>query len=107
MNLNDYSTVNGKTLTQPEKNLLAKLYNMGVFLDETITSAENPVTGVVLDNLHPVVARLVKWIYQVYSTYDGEGPMNFRGKTVAINTFDRVKYLVLKLDNKAYSDLVD
>ncbi len=33
--------------------------------------------------------------------------MTYNGKDVAIGTFDRVKYLVLKLDSQAYGDLID
>ena len=107
MKLTDYPVINGKSLTQPEKNLLAKVDALGVTVSDIETSARNPVTGVTLENLHPVVARLVRWIYQVYATYDGMGPMTYGNQKVAISTFDRVKYLVLRLDNKAYSDLVD
>jgi hypothetical protein len=105
--LTDYTEINGKTLTQPEKNLLAKLDAMGVVVLVTGTSATNQCTGVTMENLHPVVACLVRWIYQVYATYSESGRMNFRGTPVAISIFDRVKYLVLRLDNKAYSELVD
>ena len=103
----DYTTVNEIVLTTPQINLLKKVEALGVIIDATVTSALNPVTGVTLENLHPLVARLCRLIYQLYATYDRSGTMSYNGHPVSIQTFDRIKYLVLDVDNKAYSELID
>lgn len=107
MKLTDYPTINNMALTMPERNLLAKIDALGVTVSEDETSAYNPCSGVTLHNLHPVVARLVEWIFTVYGTYDMGGKMNYHGKRVSLDTFDRVRLLILKLDNRAYSELLD
>jgi hypothetical protein len=107
-------TCNGKTLSTADKNLLAKLQTKYDF-DVTETGEFGPilrrnrVTGVSVDNLNPLVAALVDFIYACYNAYEFSGTytMTFNNKEVAIGTFDRVKYLVLKLDSVAYGDLVD
>jgi len=110
MNLTEYlvkngNKINGKTLSQPDQNLLKKLDDLGVVVSFS-GYAENPITGFT-DTLDLLVAALVRFSYKVYSTYDFSGGMNFYGKKVAIGTYDRVKMLVLKLDNAAYSNFID
>ena len=107
MKLTDYPVVNGTPLTTPEKNLLAKLDLLGVTVNPAETSAVNPCMGNTVENLHPLVARLSTLVHEIYATYGESGKMNYHGKPVAIGTFDRVKYLVLRLDSRAYSELLD
>jgi hypothetical protein len=107
MKLIDYPVVNGVTISQPDKNLLLKLDALGVTVDDSQTYARNPVMGFLVHDLHPVVARLAEWIHQVYATYDMSGTMNYHGKPVTINVFDRVKTLICKLDSRAYMELID
>lgn len=98
--------VNGKKLTQPQLNLLAKLDKMGVTISDSLpVVVTNPVNGF-SDTLDPFTATLVNWVYRVYSTYHF-GPMNYRGHTVAIGVFDRVKYLVLSISPEAYRNFID
>ena len=105
-------TCNGQTLTTPEKNLLAKLQTKYGF-DVTGSQGEantrvNRVIGVTSKPLNPLVAALVDFIYECYDAYERNNyQMTYNGKDVAIGTFDRVKYLVLKLDSQAYGDLID
>ena len=103
--------VTGKALTQPERNLLSKLQTAyGFDVTETNPSVRrNRVTGMVSHTLNPLVAALVDFIYVCYDHYEISGTytMQFNGHNVPISIFDRVKYLVLKLDSAAYSELVD
>jgi hypothetical protein len=107
MNLLTYATlrngvVNGKKLTKPQLNLLGKLDAMGVELtsaqDVLVTNPHNGYSAM----LPPFVATLVNWVYEVYY-----GPMTYRGTTVALQTFDRTRYLILALDSKVFSDFID
>jgi hypothetical protein len=111
MNLLTYATlrngvVNGKKLTKPQLNLLGKLDAMGVELtsaqDVLVTNPHNGYSAM----LPPFVATLVNWVYEVYSSYN-YGPMTCRGTKVAIQTFDRTRYLILALDSKVFSDFID
>lgn len=112
MNLTSYlshvdNRVNGKALRKPDMNLVAKLDAMGVEVTDTNTHVVvNPVSGFAAP-LDPFIAVLVNWTYKVYSTYDLNGSMNYRGTKVAIGTYDRIRMLVLLLDSKAYSNFLD
>jgi hypothetical protein len=97
----------GKKLTQPQKNLLGKLDAMGVEMSSigsprVVTNNNSGYVGL----LHPFIAALVEWVYEVYSTYHF-GPMHYRRTSVSIQTFDRVRYLILALDNQAFRDFID
>ena len=114
MNLTSFVNLNGgsisqggKKLTQPQKNLLAKLDAMGVTVQEdglpvVVTNNASGFSGA----LHPFIAALVEWVYEVYSTYN-YGPMHYGKTKVAIGTFDRVRYLILALDKQAFRDFID
>ncbi len=111
MNLTEYissqgNKFNGKKLTQSQLNLLAKLDEMGVTVSPD-GIATNPVSGY-QKSINPFIASLVNWVHETYSTYSWTvGTMHYNGNKVAINTFDRVKMLVLSLDDEAYSDFID
>ena len=111
MNLIDIPTcftVNGKKLTQPQKNLLAKLQtNYGFDVDTDVTSAQNLCSGQVFDNLNSMVAALVNFCTEAYRTYGMHGYMIVNGKKFTVQDYDRTKYLVLALDSRAYSNLLD
>jgi hypothetical protein len=107
MKLTSYTTVDSKTLTTPEKNLLAKLDSYGLVASDLGTiSVSNWINGITVD-VHPLVAALVRFIYDTSLTYEQTYQMSFNGHKLPISIHDRVKYLVLKLDNKAYSTLID
>lgn len=110
MNLAEVTEVGGVKLTQPEKNLLTKLddkYAWQVF-EQDHSVAVNPYTGVevVCD---PVIGALVEFVQKAYRTYgqSARSPMTLNGVDVPINTFDRVRHLVLRLDPKVYSMILD
>lgn len=110
MNLTEYITANPTKfkLTQPQKNLLVKLDNLGVMGDMTAdVKLQNPVTGYTT-TVNPFVAKLIKWTYAVYETFNFDGkPMVYNGKAVAIGTYDRVRYLILAIDPVNYSKFID
>lgn len=101
-------TVNGKKLTQPQKNLLAKLQKTyGFDVDPDLTSAQNLCSGQVFDNLDSMVAALINFCTDAYRTYGMHGYMVVKGKKFTVQDYDRTKYLVLALDNQAYYNLLD
>jgi hypothetical protein len=94
MNLNDSNVINGKFLTRSEMNLLNTLvekYGWKTFLDNEI--ATNPQNGVTCK-----VNR---------KEFLGDGQMTVNRIPVAVNFYDRVRYLILKLDREAYSNIID
>jgi hypothetical protein len=106
MNLTDYATEH-LSLTKPQMNLLAKLDAMGVNIPDptNLVLVSNP-TSEYTAALNPLVAALINWVYEVYSTYQF-GTMKYGRVKVAIGTFDRVRYLILALDKQAFSDFID
>jgi hypothetical protein len=108
MDITTFTEANGKKLTQPEMNLLAKLSLLGVKASDSseFVSRQNRVSGATSHPLHPLVAALVDFCYQWYDNYE-RGQMSYRGHKVPVQTFDRAKYLVLKLDSDAYNGLID
>jgi hypothetical protein len=105
-------TCNGKQLTTPEKNLLAKLqikYGFDVTASQSDANTRvNRVTGITSGPLNPLVAALVDFIYECYDNYERNNyQMTYNGKDVPVSLFDRAKYLILKLDSQAYGDLID
>lgn len=106
-------TINGKTLTQPERNLLVKLSEIGVPFEQNATlpveelELSNPMSGVPYSFNNSLVYSLTSFVLDAYRTYDMTGTMSYHGKPVTIQLFDRAKYLVMKLDNAAYSYLID
>ena len=94
-------------LTKPEQNLINKLattYGLVPSIENTV--AVNPYTGVRV-NTTPRVASLVHFVQQAYRTYELNGTMSYRSKPVSISFYDRVRYLVLKLDKTAYAEVLD
>ena len=53
------------------------------------------------------IARCVELTQELSYSYSGIGPMNFEGHKVPIQTYDRIKYLVLALDSEAYGNFID
>lgn len=112
MKLTDYltqngNTVNGVKLTQPQLNLVAKIDDLGVDMASGLpVNVRNPITGFE-DTLHPFIAALVELTQELSYSYSGIGPMNFEGHKVPIQTYDRIKYLVLALDSEAYGNFID
>lgn len=105
------NTISAPKLTKPETNLLNKLaekygVNPSGFQDEV--ELFNRFTGVSVKTT-PLVAMLYNFTIDAISSYEmrGDGKMFYNNVPVAIDTYDRVRYLILKLDRKAYYDLVD
>jgi hypothetical protein len=94
-------------LTNPENNLLAKLTNdYGVLVNDSKTVAVNPLNGVQVQTT-PLVAALIRFVQVAYLSYEMSGKMTYKHKPVSIQTYDRTRYLVLKLDRNAYSEVLD
>ena len=107
MKLTDYTTLNGISLTKPESNLLEKLdIKYGLIVNPYETTAINMCSGSKF-TVSPLSAALVKFLNEAYRTYALFGTMHFNGNTVAVGTFDRVKYLLMKLDIDTYSNTID
>lgn len=105
-NLTDYIP-NTIKLSTAEVRLVEKLMNdYSVVAYDDVDYGVNPTNGVSL-NVNPLVAALVEFIHDTYASYSGFAPMSYNGKKVPVALFDRVRYLVLKLDRRAYSELVD
>jgi hypothetical protein len=85
---------------------IANTYGVEAYAD--VDYGVNPISGVTL-NVNPTVAALVEFIHTAYFNYSRSANyrMTYNNKLVAIGVFDRVKYLVLKLDRNAYSNLID
>ena len=102
--LSDLTSVNGHTLTQPERNLLTKLETKhGLVAYESETIVRNAFTGVELTDVNPIVVALIQFVQ--HTSYCGT--FTYGGKKVAVQDFDRTRYLVMKLDNPAYSAILD
>jgi len=102
MNLENVTSINGKELTKPEQNLLKKLATKhGVVGYDITCNVQNPFSGegVVLDG---VTAALVHFIYYVPNLGFVVG-----GQNVAIQDFDRTRYLVQRVNRDAYYTLLD
>lgn len=83
--------IDGKKITQPERNLLTKL-----FTDYNVRF-ENQLSDSIVNSL----------VYFVRGCNTGWGPVTYRGKKVPVSLFDRTRYFILKLDSKAYSNYID
>lgn len=109
MNLASLAT---KNLSVPEINLLNKLETTyGINLSDDVKPTDmyvctNPVSGQ-RTTTNPLIATLYKFTLISYISYERVGKMVYNGKNVAIGTYDRVRYLILKLDPKFYSEMVD
>ncbi len=89
----------GKTLTQPELNLLAKIDKIGFKATEVQGERVNPYTGV-KHTLEPLAASLFDFIIDTYKA-------NMVGSVFPVQTWDRARYLFLKLWPDQYGDLID
>lgn len=96
-------------LSKADLNLLNKVYEAyNVEAHEDVSYGVNPTSGVSMD-VNPTVAALVEFVHTAYANYarSASYTMTYNTKRVPINVFDRVKYLVLKLDRRAYGELID
>lgn len=103
--------LNGVELTKPEANLLVKLeQHYGARLSDLPgpIALRNRFTGVGVETTR-LVAMLYLFTIEAISNYErrGDGKMFVRNVRVPIGIYDRVRYLILKLDRNAYYDLVD
>lgn len=112
MTLTDYvvangGSLNGKKLTKPQLNLIAKLDAMNIQVNDGPTHLINQVNGfaIIAD---AVPAALVYWVYQVHRTYSPfTGKMHYGATKVAIGTFDRVRMFILNVYPQIYSNFID
>ena len=111
MNLTQLATAKNVKLTKPQANLLAKLDSYGVLVSDNVPDmlpTTNPITGYVSE-LPALVSCLVRLTQKLILSYE-QSPtyqMTFNGHKVAIQTYDRVKELILSLDSRAYSNFID
>lgn len=102
--------INGIKLSQPEKNLLVSLVEKyKVELPEVAapnSKVINPLSGAACE-CNAIVATLTKIVQSVSYNYAGYGQMNLNGVKMPISIFDRIRYLVMKLDNKTYYAVLD
>lgn len=106
MKLSEIQEINGKKLTQPQKNLLAKLETVyGINISSEIPQPRaNRFSGATTAPVHPVIGALIDFVYDCNT---GFGPVTHNGKKVAIGVYDSARYLVLALDQNAYSATLD
>jgi hypothetical protein len=99
--------MNNIALSKPETNLLNKLTaEYGLIVNDSLTAAVNPLSGASVQTT-PLVAALIRFTQVAYQSYELFGRMSFKHKAVSIQTYDRVRYLVLKLDKNAYAEVLD
>ncbi len=99
-----------KPLTQPEKNLIAKLESFGVEIDTQIVFGgtvrrNNPFGGGA--EVTPACAALYDFTIESYRNYERNFSFSYRGHKFPISIYDRTRYLVLKLWPDVYSKLLD
>lgn len=95
------------SLSKPETNLLNKLtadYGLNLTDDLNVTNA---CSGQEFTANSPLSAALVNFLLVSYRNYTLFGKMYFNSKPVAIATYDRVKYLLLKVDRETYYNVID
>jgi hypothetical protein len=94
-------------LTQPETNLVAKLTTeYGLYVNDSLTTAVNRLSGARVQTT-PLAAALIRFAQIAYGNYELFGKMSVKNKPVSISMYDRVRYLVLKLDRNAYAEVLD
>ena len=95
------------TLSKPETNLINKLtddYGLELPTDLTVINA---FSGQSFTANSPLSAALVNFLLVSYRNYNLFGRMFYNNKQVAIGTYDRVKYLLMKIDNETYYNVID
>lgn len=111
MNITQSIQNEGKTLTQPEKNLLAKLEGFGVeippvlHVDFAPLYRRNPFGGG--SEVTPAAAALYDFCMEGYKNYSYGFGFSYKGHKFPVSIYDRTRYLFLKLWPDAYSDLLD
>ena len=99
--------MNATKLSTADNNLIATLATKyGVVPNDSLTVAVNPLSGASVTT-SPMVAALIRFTQVAYRSYEIFGKMTFRNVPVTIQTYDRVRYLVLKLDSAAYGEILD
>lgn len=105
MKLNQIVSIEGKKLTKPQMNLLAKLAEkFGVHTDKAEQEEKteirvNPFSGASLA-VSPLCAVLHDFVLSSYNT----GKV---GSVVTVNDWDRVRYFILAFWPKVYNELID
>ena len=99
-----------KALTQPEKNLIAKLESFGVALPTFLPGQvddyrHNPFGGGA--RVTQSCAALYDFAIESYRSYERNFTFSYRGHKFPVSIYDRTRYLVLKLWPDVYSALLD
>lgn len=95
------------TLTKPEINLVNKLTDdYGLELPNEL-GVTNAFSGQDFIANSPLSAALVQFLLVSYRNYTLFGKMYFNSKPVAISTYDRAKYLLMKIDQETYYNVID
>ena len=108
MNLTEYlaSLPTLRKLTKPQTNLIVKLDEMGLNIRPSDVLVTNPTNGYTA-SVDPLIACLINWVYETYRSYGSASGMKFCETKVSVQTFDRVRMLILNLDSKAFRDFID
>ncbi len=100
MNLTAITEIqNGKKLTAPQKNLLAKLAKLGVRAATEPGVRTNPYSGTT-HTLEPLAVTLYDFIWFQYKT-------GMVGKLFPVSVWDRARYMFANLWPTIYMDLLD
>jgi hypothetical protein len=103
MDLTQVQEIDGKKLTQPEKNLLAKLVkDHGLKAGDAKATLTNVYSGVQRE-VDALPHGIVSWILTVYRT----NQLKCNGGKIAVNTWDRTRHFVVKYWPEIYYDFVD
>lgn len=100
-----------KPLTQPERNLIAKLEGFGVELppvmhdDVGVMYRRNPFGGGA--EVVPAAAALYDFCMESYRGYERNFSFEYRGHKFPVSIYDRTRYLFLKLWPEEYNKLLD
>ena len=109
MKILDAAIASGYKLSGPQTNLVNKLSDMGLTAwDSPQDMAVNPVTGY-WKMVDPFMAALINWTFKVYASHDpmAGDPMTYNGHKVSVQTWDRVRHLILSLSPDLYRDFID
>ena len=107
MKITDYTAAHNISLTKPETNLSNQLSEKyGLLVSEIETTAVNQFTKQEFP-ASPISAALVRFLNVAYRNYILYGKMSFASTPVTVSTYDRTKYLLLKLDKETYFNTID
>lgn len=98
--------VNGKALTKPQLNLLAKLETFGVALGDNNQFVTNTMSGVQRE-LVPLAVALYAFILRGHMNYLLNGQLSYNGHTFPASFWVSTRYFFLTFWPSEYFDLID